>query len=105
MSTQTPDRTRDATLDKTHETEHGLARAIVFDIAVAVPICVALWIGVMAFAIRGTSTSLIAAFGMAAGLGLLTAVFFGTWAGFVSKAHELEELDREAIREASARDS
>jgi hypothetical protein len=33
---------------------------------------------------------------MAAGLGIVTGVFFGTWAGFVAKTHTFEDLDRRA---------
>ncbi len=78
------------------EAEHGLVRGIIIGVVVAVPVCVALWIGLIALALSDTKTGLVAPLAMAAGIGILTGLFFGTWAGFVSKTHTLDDLDRRA---------
>jgi hypothetical protein len=82
--------TADAKLEETLEAEHGLAHVIIVGIIAAVPLCVALWVGLIAFALRDSAAELVGPLAMA--------VFFGTWAGFVSKTHALEELDRKANR-------
>jgi hypothetical protein len=83
-------------LEETLRAEHGLARGIVIGVAVAVPLCAALWIGVIALAVEGTGSITFGLLAMAAGLGIVTGVFFGSWAGFVAKTHTFEDLDRRA---------
>jgi hypothetical protein len=86
--------TVDPDLRGTIEAEHSLARGIVVGTVAAVPLCVALWVGVIALAVSGTSAALAGPLAMAAGLGVLTGAFFGAWAGFVSNTHTFEDLDR-----------
>jgi hypothetical protein len=86
----------DPDLERTLQAEHGLARGIIIGIVVAVPLCVAMWVGLIALAVSGISTGLVGPLAMAAGHGVLTGVFFGTWWGFVSQTHTFEDLDREA---------
>jgi hypothetical protein len=81
-------------LERTLRAEHGLARGIVVGVAVAVPVCAALWVGLIALALAGSSTSLVGPLTMGAGFGILTGVFFGTWWGFVSVTHTFEDLER-----------
>jgi len=85
----------DPSLERTLRAEHGLARGIVVGVAFAVPVCTALWIGLIALALAGSSTGLVAPLAMGAGFGILTGVFFGTWWGFVAATHTFEDLDRE----------
>lgn len=85
----------DPALDRELRAEHGLARGIVVGVAFAVPVCAALWVGLIALALAGSSTSLVAPLAMGAGFGILSGVFFGTWWGFVSATHTFEELDRD----------
>jgi hypothetical protein len=95
--------TGDAELDQTRDAEHHLARAIVIGIFVAVPICVALWLGLIALALRGATSDLGGPLILGGGIGVLSGVFFGTWAGFVSTTHTLEELDRRAMQRSARR--
>jgi hypothetical protein len=85
----------DPSLERTLRAEHGLARGIVIGVTVAVPLCAAMWIGLVALALAGTSTGLVGPLAMGAGIGILTGVFFGTWWGFVSQTHTFEDLDHE----------
>lgn len=74
--------------------EHGLMRAIVIGTLIATPVCIAVWMGLIALALRGSDAGLVGPLAMGAGIGVLTGLLFGTWAGFVSKTHAFEELDR-----------
>lgn len=85
----------DPSLERTLRAEHSLARGILVGVAFAVPVCVAMWLGLVAVALAGSATSLVGPLAMGAGLGILTGVFFGTWWGFVSLTHTFEDLDRE----------
>jgi hypothetical protein len=85
----------DSDLAKELEAEHGLARAIIIGTLIATPICVVVWMGLIALAVSGTGTGLAAPLAMGAGIGVLTGALFGTWAGFVSKTHTFEEFDRQ----------
>ena len=76
------------------QAEHGLARAIIIAILVAVPISVAFWIGLVAFAVNRSGSPLGGPIAMAVAVGVLSGFFFGTWAAFVSKTHLFEEMDR-----------
>jgi len=84
----------DPALERTVEAEHGLARGIIVGVAIAVPLCVVMWIVLIALALAGSSISLVGPFAMGAGFGVLTGVFFGAWWGFVSQTHTFEDLDR-----------
>jgi hypothetical protein len=79
------------------ELEHGLTRSIVRAVLLAVPACVAVWVGLIALAISFTTAGFVAPLVMGAGIGVLAGLFYGAWAGFVSYAKALEELDRDAI--------
>lgn len=74
--------------------EHKLARAIVIGVVVAIPISIGVWVGLVAFAVSRTGASLGGPLAMAAGIGVLSGLFFGTWAGFVATTHAFEEFDR-----------
>jgi membrane protein implicated in regulation of membrane protease activity len=84
----------DPSLQRALRAEHSLARGITVGVALAVPVCTVMWVGLIALALAGSSTSLVGPLAMGAGFGILTGVFFGTWWGFVSQTHTLEDLDR-----------
>ncbi|MDQ6855010.1 MAG: hypothetical protein M3046_15205 [Actinomycetota bacterium] len=91
-----PETTSDQLLEETRQAEHDLVHGIVISVVVAVPVCVVLFMAGIALAIRDESTDLAAPLAMAAAVGTLAGLFFGAWAGFVSKGHAFEELDRKA---------
>jgi hypothetical protein len=76
------------------QAEHELGRAIVIGVLVAVPINVAFWIGLVGFAVSRSGSPLGGPIAMAVVVGVLSGLFFGTWAAFVSKTHLFEEMDR-----------
>jgi hypothetical protein len=78
-----------------HAVERSFFRAILIGIVVAIPICIGIWMGVIALGIAGSDQDLGEALGMAAVVGVFAAVFFGGWAGTVAKAHALDELEGE----------
>jgi hypothetical protein len=82
--------------------EHVLGRAIIVSVLVAVPINVAVWVGMVAFAVSRTGSALGGPIGMAVLVGLLSGLFFGTWAAFVGKTHLFEEMDRTVDQEKAS---
>jgi hypothetical protein len=84
----------DSDLAQELEVEHGLMRAIIIGVLVATPVCIAVWMGLIALAVSAAGAALAGPLAMAAGIGVLTGLLFGAWAGFVSKTHTFEELDR-----------
>jgi Mg/Co/Ni transporter MgtE len=71
----------------------SLVRAVITGCAVAVPLCIAIWIGVVAWAVGDDGPSWGVWIGMACAVGILAGSFYGGWAGFVAKAHLLDDLD------------
>jgi hypothetical protein len=88
--------TSDARLEEMRQAEHDLVRWIVIGIAVAVPVCVALFMASIAFDVSYDSAALGGPLAMAAAVGTLAGLFFGAWVGFVFKGHTFDELDRKA---------
>jgi hypothetical protein len=62
---------------------------------VAIPICIAIWVGLvaLALAIADTDQGLGVPLAVAAGVGIVAGAFFGGWAGFLAKSHVLDEVD------------
>ena len=89
----TPD-TADHAFEEELQAEHGLGRAIIIGVLVAVPINVGVWVGLVAFAVSRSGSALGGPIAMAVGVGVLSGLFFGSWAAFVAKTHLFEELDR-----------
>ena len=85
-------------LDDQTQAARGLVRGIIIGIVVAPPVCVAVLVGLVFLGVRDTGTALVPPLAMAAAVGVLTGLFFGSWAGFVSNTHAFEELDRTALR-------
>ena len=76
------------------QAERVLGRAIIVSVLVAVPINVGVWVGLVAFAVSRTGSALGGPIEMAVAVGVLSGLFFGTWAAFVAKTHLFEEMDR-----------
>lgn len=87
--------TSDSDLAKELEVEHGLVRAIIIGVVIATPLCIGMWMGLIALAVGRTRADLAGPLAMGAGIGVLTGLLFGSFAGFVSKTHTFEELDRQ----------
>jgi hypothetical protein len=86
--------TADHAVEEELRAEHVLGRAIIVGVLVAVPINVIVWVGLVAFAVSRAGSALGGPIGMAVVVGLLSGLFFGTWAAFVGKTHLFEEMDR-----------
>jgi len=86
--------TADHALEEELQAEHGLGRAIIIGVLVAVPINVGIWVGLIAFAVSRSGSALGGPMAMAVCVGVLSGLFFGSWAAFVAKTHLFEELDR-----------
>ena len=82
----------EANLGLARGAENTLVHRIIVGVAIAVPVCVGLWVGLIALAVRH-SAQMSGPIAMAVGIGVLNGLFFGTWAGFVATTHTFEELD------------
>jgi hypothetical protein len=78
--------------------ERLLSRSVAKGMATAIPLMVAFLMAVVAVAIGSQHPDWTSWLGMAAGVGVLAGVFFGTWAGFVANAHAFDEADVPARR-------
>ena len=87
-----------ATIDEIKAAERSLWVAVFFSSVVAIPICVGIWVGLvaLALAISDTSQGFAVPLAVAAGVGVVAGVFFGGWAGFLAKSHVLDEIDGRA---------
>jgi hypothetical protein len=88
---------RDAAVDP-HVIERNLARRMIIGIAIAIPICTALFASLVALALRGSSTSIVAPVLMGAGIGAYAACFWGFWFGIAASIREIEEAEARARR-------
>jgi hypothetical protein len=82
--------------------ERALWRAAGVGVAIAVPACALLWVGLVALALAAADPGwpYLPALGMAACVGAFAGMFFGGWAGVTLKAEELEVAERESHRRA-----
>jgi hypothetical protein len=85
-------------LQEQRAVERAFGRTLLLSVMVAVPICVGIWIGIVALGLIGSSQDRLPAFGMAAIVGVFAAGFFGGWAGALAKAHALDEMERPSKR-------
>jgi len=86
-------------LEQAHAAERTLMHKVVVSSLVAVPVCVVIWLGIVAVALAmAGSGNFEVALPVAGGIGIVAGVFFGMWWGFLATAHEFEELDRQASR-------
>ena len=86
----------DPLVEETRRAERDLVRWIVIGIAVAVPVCVILFMAAIGFDVSYESAPLGGPLAMAAAVGVLAGLFFGAWVAFVFKGHAFDELDRKA---------
>jgi len=82
-----------ANLDLAHSAEQTLLHRIIISVAIATPLCIGIWVGLIALAVRH-SAQMAGPIAMAVGIGVLNGVFFGTWAGFVASNDTFDELDQ-----------
>ncbi len=90
-------------LERELRVEHELLVSCVKLSLLAIPVCVAIWVGMVAIALAmAGSGNFMVALPMAGGIGVVAGSFFGVWAAFLAKAHDLEELDRQVNLPSSA---
>jgi hypothetical protein len=93
-----PERGALTSVDDARAAEREVIAATIRYSLYAIPICVAIWIGIMSIALALADTgSYAVALPVAAGIGVIAGVFFGGWAAFLAKAERLEEADRRAL--------
>jgi hypothetical protein len=83
-------------LERQLAAERTMVRSVVLGILIALPITIALAIGMMALAMSDKASWYVW-LGVGAGIGAYAALFFGTWGGVVYSAHNFDELDEEAM--------
>ena len=84
-----------ARLEQAKATEHRLMARVVKASMFAIPICIVIWVGIVAIALAmADSGNFEVALPVAGGVGIVAGVFFGMWWGFLRSADEFEELDR-----------
>jgi hypothetical protein len=83
-------------LEEERSAEMSLIRAVFVGSAIAIPVSILIWVGLVALAVGGNDPEWGPWLGIAIGIGILNGVFFGAWAGFVTKAHLLDDVDRHA---------
>ena len=81
-----------------HSVEVQLIRAVFVGVAVAIPVCVVIWVGLIALAVGSQDPDWAVWLGMASLIGILNGVFFGALGAFVTQAHVLDDVDRHATQ-------
>jgi hypothetical protein len=86
---------REAHLTEIQIAERQMMRDVGKSVAVAVPACVVIWIGIVAcaLAISDWTGSWTAAMCIAVVVGVVAGVFFGGWAGVLRASHALDAAD------------
>jgi len=77
------------------ELERRLVRRIAVAVAVATPISILFWIGVIWLSVGLSGASVAGALVMGAGIGVLAGLFWGAWAAFAFYSPVLDEHDRD----------
>jgi hypothetical protein len=85
-------------LDEEHSAEIALIRSVFAWMAMATPLSIVIWVGLIALAVADEDPEWWPWLGMAAAIGLLNGVFFGALAGFISKAHVLDDVDQHVVQ-------
>lgn len=79
--------------------ERSLWRSVVWGAVIAAPICVVIWMIIVALAVGPEDPEdWLAWLGIGAIVGVLAGAFFGGWAAFIAKAHVLDEVDARGAR-------
>jgi uncharacterized BrkB/YihY/UPF0761 family membrane protein len=89
----------DAALEEELAAEKSVWRSVIWGTLIATPICVVIWILIVVFAVGPEDPEdWLAWLGIGAIVGVLAGAFFGGWAGFIMKAHLLDDVDARAAR-------
>ena len=85
----------EAELEPIQVAERKLVKSILVGAAVAIPICIVIWLGIVAIALAtsiftGPWESMLA---IGACVGAFAGAFFGGWAGSLIAAHDLDAAD------------
>jgi hypothetical protein len=75
---------------KTRTPEEAMRVTIAKSIAVSVPLAIAIFVGMVALALRNQNPDWNAYLAMAAGIGVIAGVFFGLLMGFTLTSHNFE---------------
>jgi hypothetical protein len=81
-------------LEEERSAEVSLIRSVFAWVAITIPLSIVIWVGLVALAVADKSPDWGPWLGMAAAIGLLNGVFFGALAGFIAKAHVLDDVDQ-----------
>lgn len=73
--------------DKQPTAEEAMRATIIKAVAVSVPLAIAVFVGLVAFAVRNQQPDWNAWLSMGAGIGVIAGVFFGLLAGFMRSSH------------------
>ena len=80
-------------LEEERSAEVALLRSVFARMAIAIPLSIVIWVGLVALAVGDKDPDWGPWLGMAAAIGILNGVFFGALAGFITKAHVLDDVD------------
>ena len=81
-------------LEEERSAEVSLIRSVFAGVAIAIPPSVVILVGLVALAVGDKDPEWGAWLGMAAVIGILNGAFFGALAGFIAKAHTLDDVDQ-----------
>jgi hypothetical protein len=75
---------------KQRSAEEAMRATIIKSVAVSVPLAIAIFVGMVALALRNQQPDWTAYLAMAAGIGVIAGVFFGLLMGFTLTSHNFE---------------
>jgi hypothetical protein len=75
---------------KRRSAEEAMRATIIKSVAVSVPLAIAIFVGMVALALRNQQPDWNACLAMAAGIGVIAGVFFGLLMGFTLTSHNFE---------------
>ena len=92
-------------LEEERSAEVSLIRSVLAGVAIAIPLSIVIWVGFVVLAVGDQDPEWGPWLGMAAVIGILNGAFFGALAGFITKAHVLDDVDHHVteVAEFSAR--
>lgn len=79
-----------ASAGKTRSAEAAMRATIIKSVAIAVPLAIAIFVGMVALAVHNQDPNWNADLAMAAGIGVIAGVFFGLLLGFTLTSHNFE---------------
>jgi hypothetical protein len=86
----------DRAIEETLAAERSLWRAVMWGIIIAIPVCIVIWIAIIALAVGGKDPDWGAWIGIGIVVGVIAGAFFGGWAAFTAKSHLLDDVDERA---------